>query len=148
MWSPTRDVVADLHDPDRRGPGGAVGALEADADLLQIREMVQRLSANRVTSATNLDQAVAPASRRPRSSLGSLEAVIPSVLTRPNHTALNATSGNLTCPRPDWTVRTGRWQSSPAASIGRGVRILGWRHGHAARRQPNPLAVRQGSGVL
>jgi hypothetical protein len=30
-----------------------------------------------------------------------------------------------------------------ACSVDRkGVRILGWRHGHAARRQPNPLAVK------
>jgi hypothetical protein len=30
-----------------------------------------------------------------------------------------------------------------ACSVDRkGVRILGWRHGHAARRQPYPLAVR------
>jgi hypothetical protein len=30
-----------------------------------------------------------------------------------------ATSGQPDLPRPDWTVRTRRWQSSPAASIGR-----------------------------
>jgi len=37
---PHVEVVADPHDPDRDGPGGAVETSEADADLLHIRQMV------------------------------------------------------------------------------------------------------------
>jgi hypothetical protein len=53
---PHIDVVADLHHPDRDGPGGAVRASEADADLLHLPEMVQRIGAHRVTSATRLNR--------------------------------------------------------------------------------------------
>ena len=49
---PHIDMIADLHHPDRDGPGGAVWASEADADLLHLPEMVQRIGAHRVTSAT------------------------------------------------------------------------------------------------